>query len=76
MVCSSCDQPKAELFPRKSALINGMTLYMCKSCIEARLEPRWVVILIARRQGPDSVKDFIKKYKYIGDPITAEEIVI
>jgi hypothetical protein len=75
MRCSSCDQPKAELHPKKSSLLTGMTLYMCKSCIDSKYEPRWIIILAGRKNGPDAVRDFIVKNRYVGKTITAEEVI-
>jgi hypothetical protein len=75
MRCSSCDKAKAELFPRKSALLRGMTLYMCRSCLDNGLEPRWVIILAGRRDGTDYVRDYIVKNRYVGETIKAEELI-
>ena len=75
MLCSSCDKQKAELFPKKSALLKGTTLYMCRTCIEAKMEPRWIIILAGRRDGSDSVREYIVKNRYVGTPIRAEEII-
>jgi len=75
MRCSSCDEPKAQLFPRKSMLLVGTTLYLCRTCIDKKFEPRWVIILAGRRSGPDSVRDFIVKHRYMGRKIEAEEII-
>lgn len=76
MRCSSCDKPKAELFPRKSALMRGITLYMCKSCIDSKMEPRWIIILAGRRDGFDSVRDYVHKNRYVGKKILAEELMV
>lgn len=75
MICGSCDKQKAELFPRKSSLLRGTTLYMCRSCIDAKMEPRWIIIMAGRRDGSESVKEFILKNRYIGRPIEASEII-
>ena len=75
MRCNSCDRPKNELHPRKSILIKGITLYLCQNCIDAKYEPRWVIILSARQNGIASVREYIVKNRYVGDPIRAEDIV-
>ena len=75
MRCASCDKPKAELFPRKSKLLKGTTLFMCNACITGKMEPRWVIILAGRRDGTETVRDFIVKSRYYGDPIKAEELI-
>jgi protein-arginine kinase activator protein McsA len=74
MRCSSCDQAKAELFPKKSILLRGTTLYLCKTCIDKKYEPRWVIILAGRR-NPDDVKEIVLKRRYLGRTIEFEEIV-
>jgi len=75
MRCSSCDKPRSELFPKSSGLLKGITLYMCRSCLDAKMEPRWIIILAGRRDGPDRVRDYIVKTRYCGNPIKAEEII-
>jgi hypothetical protein len=75
MRCSSCDKPKAQLYPKKSVLLKGTTLYLCSECIDSKKEPRWVIILSGRRYGPEHVREFIVKNRYNGNPITAEEII-
>lgn len=76
MRCSSCDKPKAELFPRKSVLMRGVNLYMCKTCIDGKMEPRWIIILAGRRDGFESVRDYIHKNRYVGRKILAEELMV
>lgn len=75
MRCSSCNQPRNELFPKKSSLIKGITLYMCRTCIDAKMEPKWTIILAGRRDGPESIRDYIVKRRYHGDTIEAHEVV-
>jgi hypothetical protein len=73
--CSSCDKPKAELLPRESHLIKGMKLFMCRTCLDAKLEPRWIIIMAGRSNGPDFVREYVIKNRYIGKPITAAELI-
>lgn len=75
MVCYSCGQPKSELTPKKSALLNGMNLLLCKKCVESKYEPRWIVILAGRKFGPSYVRDYIVKSKYVGKEISASELI-
>jgi hypothetical protein len=49
---------------------------MCETCITSKFEPRWIIILAGRQLGSDSVKDFILKRRYIGEEITASELLI
>jgi len=75
MLCFSCSKQKDELHPVQSSIINGVNLFMCQSCIDDKFEPRWVIILGGRQNGPDSVRDYIVKRRYFGRPISAEEII-
>lgn len=75
VLCYSCNKTKSKLNVKKSILFN-INLLMCESCIESELEPRWVIILAGRQNGADSVKTFILKRKYLGDEISASELLI
>lgn len=75
MICFSCGNQKNELLPKKSEILNGITLLMCQSCIDLKLEPRWVIILGSRQNGTDSVRDYIVKHRYIGKSISGEELI-
>lgn len=75
MICYSCGKQKNELQPKKSAIMNGIQLFMCQSCIDAKYEPRWVIILAGRQKGPETVREYIIKRLYIGKPISAEELI-
>jgi hypothetical protein len=75
ILCYSCNKSKNKLDARKSSLL-PINLLICESCISAKLEPRWVVILAGRSQGPDYVKEFIIKRRYIGNEITASELLV
>jgi hypothetical protein len=75
MKCYSCQKNKNELHPSKSQIINGVVTMMCQTCIDSKFEPRWVIVLGARQNGPESVRDYIKKRRYIGKEITGEELI-
>jgi hypothetical protein len=75
MLCYSCSKQKNELDPKKSDIIKGITLLMCQTCVEEKLEPRWVIVLGGRQNGPESVRDYIIKRRYLGKTITAEELI-
>ena len=49
---------------------------MCSTCIEAKMEPRWLVVLGGRQKGPEFVRDYVLKRRYFGKPITAEELIV
>jgi hypothetical protein len=40
------------------------------------MEPRWLVVISGRQNGSDSVKEIILKRRYIGNDITAEELLL
>ena len=73
--CSSCGKVRKDLFPKKSPLMAGVTLYMCQTCINAGFQPRWVIILHARKNGIESVSDYLRKHRYIGRDIIGSELV-
>jgi hypothetical protein len=75
MQCFSCGKTKNQLLPTKSTIIEGIQLFMCATCIELGFEPRWVVILAGRQFGFEKVKNHIVKRLYIGNAITAEELI-
>ena len=75
MICYSCSKPKNQLSARKSTLLPGVNLLLCQSCVESKFEPRWTIILSARRNGADSVRDFIIKRRYVGNEIAATELI-
>ena len=76
MNCYSCSKPKANLSVRKSLLIPDINLLLCATCIEGKFEPRWTIILSARKNGPEYVRDFIIKHKYVGKEILATELIV
>jgi len=75
MVCYSCGKPKNELLPKKSKLLDGINLLLCNNCIEKKYEPRWIIILAGRMNGPEYVKEYIRLNRYIGKEISASELM-
>jgi hypothetical protein len=75
ILCYSCNKSKNKLNVRKSSLM-PINLLMCETCINSKFEPRWLVIISGRQNGPDSVKDIVLKRRYIGNDITAEELLL
>lgn len=79
LTCTVCRRHRATLRPRKSKLMPGTpTMFLCNECFEAKREPRFAVILVARdRQngGLEKVRDYIRHHRYYGDKIRAEELV-
>jgi len=75
MLCFSCNKAKQQLQPTKSSLLSGIQLFLCQTCIDLKYEPRWVIILAGRQKGADHVRDHIVKNLYVGNKISAEEII-
>jgi len=75
ILCYSCNKSKNKLSVRKSILI-PINLLLCETCITAKFEPRWVIILSGRQLGPEAVKEFIVKKRYIGTDIAASELFV
>lgn len=74
--CTVCRRPKHSLRPRKSKLKSDLQMFLCNECFEAKREPRFLIVLIARQDGGLSVvKDYIRNQRYFGDKIRAEELV-
>jgi hypothetical protein len=76
MLCYCCGKSKNELHPKKSAIMEGVVVLMCTTCIEAKFEPRWLVVIAGRQKGPEFVRDYVIKRRYIGKIITAEELIV
>ena len=74
-VCDSCEEQKSELKIVNSSVIPDVKLFMCKTCIANKYEPRWCLILAGRSYGPGSVKEWINKRRYFGDVISFSEVV-
>lgn len=77
MQCTVCRKHRATLHPRKSKLITGMAMFLCRECFDAKREPRFAIILVARdpNRGLEAVRDYIRNHRYFGDKIKAEELV-
>jgi hypothetical protein len=75
ILCYSCNKNKNKLNVRKSTLLT-INLLMCETCITSKLEPRWVIILAGRSSGPEFVRDYVLKKRYIGNEISAVELLV
>ena len=74
MICQGCNKVKDKLRIVPSKLMRTKW-NMCETCIERGLEPRWAIILTGRSKGIDTIVEFIRKRKYVGDEITMIDIV-
>jgi len=75
ILCYSCNKTKNKLDVKKSSLL-PINLLMCETCITSKLEPRWVIILAGRSNGPEHVKEYIQKRRYVGTEVSASELLI
>jgi hypothetical protein len=75
ILCYSCNKTKNKLSAKKSVLL-PINLLMCETCINDKFEPRWVIILAGRQHGSEIVRDFVLKKKYVGNDITASELLV
>jgi hypothetical protein len=75
ILCYSCNKSKNKLNAKKSTLL-PINLLMCETCVSGKFEPRWVIILAGRQYGPELVKDYVLKKKYIGKDISASELLV
>ena len=75
ILCYSCNKSKNKLDVKKSSLL-PINLFICETCSSSKFEPRWVIILAGRSQGPDHVKEFIVKRRYVGHEISASELLV
>lgn len=77
--CTVCRRHRANLRTRKSKLRPEMpVMFLCSECFEAKREPRYLVILVARdakNGGMERARDYIRNHRYYGDKIRAEELV-
>lgn len=75
VVCSVCNGHREQLTPKKSKLLKTMTLFLCNDCLKGSMEPRYLIILVARTKGPNAVIDYVKHHRYAGEPILAKELL-
>ena len=75
ILCYSCNKNKHKLDVKKSSLL-PINLLMCETCISSKFEPRWVIILAGRSSGPEFVKEFIIKRRYLGTEVSASELLV
>lgn len=75
VLCYSCNKTKNKLSVKKSSLFQ-INLLMCETCVSSKFEPRWAIILAGRQFGSDAVRDFILKKRYVGDEISASELLV
>lgn len=77
MQCSACKKTKdkGSLYPKKSKLVPGVQLYLCLECKDIGREPRHLVIIGGRSNGIAFVSEYLRKRRYCGETIAAEDFV-
>lgn len=75
MLCTSCNKPKAQLKQKRSRVLPGVPMYLCKDCLDNKREPRGFIVLAGREHGFDHIAYWIKPQRYLGDPITHRELI-
>lgn len=75
MKCQSCGKQKQSVSPKKSAIFGGATFLVCDTCRDRKYEPRHFIIIVGRSKGPQAVREQINKRLYVGEEITASELI-
>ncbi|MDA0949739.1 MAG: hypothetical protein O3A64_03330 [Proteobacteria bacterium] len=75
ILCYSCNKSKNKLDVKKSSLL-PINLFICETCSSSKFEPRWVIILSGRANGLEYVKEHITKRRYVGNEISAAELLV
>lgn len=75
ILCYSCNKNKNKLNLKRSSLL-PINLLVCETCIDSKMEPRWVIILSGRQMGSEYVREFIVKKRYVGNEISASELLV
>jgi hypothetical protein len=75
ILCYSCNKTKNKLNVKKSTIL-PINLFMCETCIVSKYEPRWAIIIAGRQFGPESVREVVLKKRYVGEEISASELLI
>lgn len=52
-----------------------MKLLLCNDCLENKREPRFVIVLHGRANGFEAIAPYIKAHRYVGEEISAHELV-
>jgi hypothetical protein len=76
-ICESCGQPKARLESKRSKVMAGKQLLMCKTCISKNFEPRYLLIIAYNSsvEMRKKSKPFILDRRYVGDEIVLAEVL-
>lgn len=75
VVCACCGRQHADLRAQKSRLITDIKFMVCPTCKKGGFEPRYIIILVARSEGPNRVAEYVRDHKYHGEPILGREMI-
>ena len=54
-MCYSCNKTKNKLNLKRSSLL-PINLFLCQTCIDQKMEPRWVVLISGRQNGHEDAE--------------------
>ena len=72
-MCSCCYKQDSNLTMRRSSLVSGQRVALCRDCLGHEL--RSVVILCGRTNGPGYIKKQLLDKLYCGSEILARDLV-
>lgn len=76
MVCSCCGKQHDNLrMIEAKKLLPGNKFLVCPTCKAGGMVPRYLIILVGRSSGWESVKEYIRNEKYCGEEILARELI-
>lgn len=75
ILCYSCNKNKYRILAYPSKVLPEINVMLCEACHENNFEPRWAIVISARQNGSDHVKQYVLNKKYIGDEIVASELL-
>ena len=76
MICSVCKKNKETVTPKQSDLMPSIRLFLCTDCLDKKYEPRYIIIMVGRGGDMKSVHPYIKSHRYVGDEITANQLMV
>lgn len=76
MICSVCKKNKESITPKNSELMPSVRLFLCNECLDGGFEPRYLIVLTGRGGDMQAVRKYVKDHKYVGAPITANELMV
>lgn len=57
-----------------SSLKPDFKMYVCGTCLVGNKEPRWLIVLVGRRDGIEAVRTYLDNHAYTGPELLAKEL--